>query len=111
MWRKLKKKIEQWRGVFLIGTGVAGVTIAGSITGVFGVLEWGIRDQFFSLRTTEPVDERIAIVTIDESDITKVGQWPMSDRVMVRLLRKLIDQQPRSIGLSLYRDLPVAPGN
>ncbi|MBC6478009.1 MAG: hypothetical protein GDA56_09685 [Hormoscilla sp. GM7CHS1pb] len=73
MWRKLKKKIEQWRGVFLIGTGVAGVTIAGSITGVFGVLEWGIRDQFFSLRTTEPVDERIAIVTIDESDITKVG--------------------------------------
>lgn len=111
MWGKLKKRIGEWRGVFLIGTGVAGVTIAGSITGLFGVLEWGIRDQFFSLRSTEAVDERIAIVTIDESDITKLGQWPMSDRVMAQLLQKLIDQQPSSIGISLYRDLPVAPGN
>ncbi|MGK7903327.1 MAG: CHASE2 domain-containing protein [Hormoscilla sp.] len=111
MWQRLKKEIVQWRSVLKIAPSVAAVVIAGSMTGVFHLLEWGIRDQFFRMRPTEPVSERIAIVTIDESDIKYVEQWPMSDRVLAELLGKLKSQQPRGIGLDIYRDLPVEPGH
>jgi len=77
---------------------------------MFQLVEWGISDQFFRLRSRESVDPRIAIVTIDESDIKNVGQWPMPDQVMAQLLLQVKRQQPRVIGLDIYRDLPVEPG-
>ncbi|HIK26611.1 MAG: CHASE2 domain-containing protein [Oscillatoriaceae bacterium SKW80] len=111
MWQKLKKYIREWQGVFIIAPSVAGFVIAGSLTGFFQLLEWATVDQFFRLRPTEPVDERIVIVTIDESDITNVGKWPLPDRVIAQLLKKIKAQQPRVIGLDNYRDLPVEPGH
>ncbi|MFP4102990.1 CHASE2 domain-containing protein [Coleofasciculus sp.] len=73
--------------------------------------EWTFYDQFFRLRPREAVDPRIVVVTIDESDITQIGTWPIPDAVLAQLLRKINAQKPRAIGLDLYRDLPVEPGH
>jgi PAS domain S-box-containing protein len=68
-------------------------------------------DQMFHLRPVESTDPRIVLVTIDESDIKQLGQWPMSDAVLARAITSLKQQQPRVIGLDIFRDLPVEPGH
>jgi CHASE2 domain-containing sensor protein len=80
-------------------------------SGLLQGLEWNLLDQFFCWRSLEPPDARIAIVTIDESDLTKVGQWPISDRILAQTIAKIKAQNPRAIGLDLYRNLPVEPGH
>ncbi len=89
---------------------VAGAVIAIRFTGALQLLEWAIYDQYFQLRPTDSVDERIVLVTIDESDIGTLGQWPLSDATLAQLIRNLNQHQPAVIGLDLYRDLPVEPG-
>ncbi|MGD2181784.1 CHASE2 domain-containing protein [Lusitaniella coriacea] len=111
MWQKLKHKIGEWRGILTIASSVAGLTIAGSAIGVFQLLEWATIDRLFQLRPAEPVDSRIVIVTIDEPDIQYLGEWPMSDRDMASVLKKIAAQQPKAIGIDIYRDLPVEPGH
>jgi CHASE2 domain-containing sensor protein/CheY-like chemotaxis protein/nitrogen-specific signal transduction histidine kinase len=111
MWTTLKQPIWQWLGVLITASSVAGVLAALRLAGTLQLLELIALDQFFRLRPLEPADSRIVIVTIDESDIKKLGQWPMSDAVMARLLLTLKQQNPRAIGLDLYRNLPVEPGH
>ncbi|MGK7904041.1 MAG: CHASE2 domain-containing protein [Hormoscilla sp.] len=89
---------------------VAVLVIALGSAGVFKLLEWASFDYFFRLRPPEPVEDRIVIVEITESDITSLGQWPMSDAVLAQMLQKIKAQQPRAIGLDIYRDIPVEPG-
>jgi CHASE2 domain-containing sensor protein len=103
MWTTLKQRIWQWRGVLITAPSVAGVLVALRLAGALQLLELVALDQFFRLRPLEPADPRIVIVTIDESDIKKLRQWPMSDAVMARLLLRLKQQNPRAIGLDLYR--------
>lgn len=81
------------------------------LTGLLQGLEWNSYDQFFRWRSLEPPDQRIAIVTIDESDLQAVGQWPIPDRVLAEVLTTIKAQKPHAIGLDLYRDLPVEPGH
>lgn len=80
-------------------------------SGKLQFLEWMALDLFFRLRPAESIDPRIVMVTIDETDISNLNQWPMSDQQLVKLLEKLKTYQPRVIGLDLYRDLPVPPGH
>jgi len=109
--RNLRQFIHNWKGILIIAPTVAVCVMLGNFWGIFQVLEWGLVDRFFRWRPLEPVDERIAIVTIDETDLTEIGQWPFSDRTLAQLLAKIKAQQPRAIGLDLYRDLPVEPGH
>ncbi|KYC35308.1 molecular chaperone TorD [Scytonema hofmannii PCC 7110] len=81
------------------------------IGGLLQRTEWGMLDQFFRWRPNEPPEKRITIVTIDEADITNVGKWPLSDRVLTQAINNIIAQKPRAIGLDIYRDLPVEPGH
>jgi adenylate cyclase len=74
-------------------------------------LEWMALDLFFRLRPAETVDSRLVMVSIDETDIKALNQWPMSDVQLVELLEKLKQLQPRVMGLDIYRDLPVPPGH
>lgn len=113
MWLKLRQQIWQWEGLLVAASSlaVAGLVILGSAAGLLQLLEWTSLDQFFRLRSIKPVDPRLLIVTIDESDIQQIGQWPIPDAVLAKLIEKLREQQPRAIGLDLYRDLPVEPGH
>jgi adenylate cyclase len=111
MWRQLRKKIQREPALWKTAFSVAGSIVLLNFTGCFQLLEWVVLDRFFRLRPPEPADERIVIIGIDEPDITRLGQWPMSDLMLVRLLEKIKAQKPRVIGLDLFRDLPVEPGH
>jgi adenylate cyclase len=107
----LAKKIRQWRGVVLTGSTVAGLVIVGSMGGLFQQMEWSAFDLAFQIRPQEPIDPRIVIVTINESDIRQFKSWPLSDAVLAQAIEKIEQQKPRAIGLDIYRDLPVEPGH
>ncbi|ARV57809.1 hypothetical protein BZZ01_03430 [Nostocales cyanobacterium HT-58-2] len=68
-------------------------------------------DQLMRLRPDEGPDERLLIVAVTEKDIFVHRKWPLSDRTIAQLLEKLEQHQPRVIGLDMYRDFPVPPGN
>lgn len=110
MWKPLKERIVRGQRIGLIVFGVAGAAIALQLTGSLQLLEWAILDQWFRLRPPESGVSRVVVVTIDETDITYLGAWPLSDQRLATLIEKLKQQQPRAIGLDLYRDLPVEPG-
>ncbi|MFW2405334.1 MAG: CHASE2 domain-containing protein [Gammaproteobacteria bacterium] len=60
------------------------------------------------------VDRRppvVTLVAITEADIRKLGRWPVTDRDLATALRALLGHEPRAIGLDIYRDLAVPPGN
>jgi adenylate cyclase len=111
IWEKLRQKAWQWRGVLMTVPVVAGAVIGLRHLGLLQPLEFPLLDQFFLLRPQEPVDPRIVIVEINEADVQKVKQWPMSDAKLAELLGLIRKQKPAAIGLDLYRDLPVQPGH
>ncbi len=110
MWLTLKTFLRQTQSALIIAPTVATAAIAGSYFGVFNLLEWEVRDNFFRLRPFEGSDPAIVVVTIDESDIQAARDWPIPDNLLADLLIKIAQQQPRVIGLDMYRDLPEEPG-
>jgi adenylate cyclase len=109
--QEVARQRPRWRGVpkvaALLTLLVTGLRLSGLLQGP----EWSLLDQFFRWRPPESADSRIAIITISESDLAQVGQWPIPDRTLAEALTLIKAQQPRSIGLDLYRDLPVEPGH
>lgn len=111
MWKKLGRQIWEWRGVWIVAPSVATVVIAMRLVGWLQPWEWTALDQYFRWRPLEATDQRILIVGINEADLKKARQWPISDAVLAKLLEKIKAQKPRVIGLDLYRDLPIEPGH
>jgi diguanylate cyclase (GGDEF)-like protein/PAS domain S-box-containing protein len=94
--------------------------VAGSVTGSILLLRWfglfqplelAALDAFFRWRPRGEVENRILIVEIDEDDIQAAQSWPISDRLLAKLLWKIQEGRPRAIGLDIYRDLAVKPGH
>ncbi|MBD1846702.1 CHASE2 domain-containing protein, partial [Cyanobacteria bacterium FACHB-63] len=82
-----------------------GMTVPILLIRMLGVLqgwEWKLLDQFFLLRPMESRDERITIIKIEESDITRFGS-KVPDRVLAQALNIIKAAKPRVIGLNLYR--------
>lgn len=111
MWSQLKRQVRKVQSVVLIAPTIAAIVIFGNISGIFNLLEWSLRDEFFRLRPEEQTEMRIVIVTIDESDIQSVGDWPIPDQTLATLIENIRAQNPRVISLGLYRDLPEEPGH
>ncbi|MBD1865452.1 CHASE2 domain-containing protein [Trichocoleus sp. FACHB-46] len=111
MWTILKQFIWRWRGVLVTAPSIAGGLLILRFAGALQLLELAALDQMFRLRHFEPADPRIVLVTVDESDIKQLGRWPMSDAVLAQLILSIKQQQPRVIGLDIFRDLPVEPGH
>ena len=93
-----------------IALGVTSLVILLRLIGLLQGMEWTMLDNFFQARPRAEIDPRIAIITIDESDIKQIGQYPLTDRVLLLAIQTLKSYKPRAIGLDLYRDLPVEPG-
>ncbi|MCL1490245.1 MAG: EAL domain-containing protein [Pseudanabaena sp. Salubria-1] len=109
-WEKLPLRFQQWGGFFLSSGSIYLLIFGLRWLGWLQPSEWAAFDLFIQLRPAEPVDERIIIVGVQESDIRYVGEWPVSDHVLAQILRKIRDQKPKVIGLDLYRDIPVGDG-
>ncbi|MCW5316238.1 CHASE2 domain-containing protein [Nostoc sp. KVJ3] len=111
MWRRFQTFIQRTRSVLIITPTVALTVIVGQSLGFFNLLEWKIRDEWVRQRSQEAIADEIVIVTIDEHDIQSVRKWPIPDWALAELLEKIRAQQPRAIGLDLYRDLPEGSGH
>ncbi len=109
-WGKLPLRFQQWGGFFLSSGSIYLLIFGLRWLGWLQPSEWAAFDLFIQLRPAEPVDERIIIVGVQESDIRYLGKWPASDHVLAQILRKIRDQKPKVIGLDLYRDIPVGDG-
>ena len=103
-------------GLFRLATAVAAglavfaVVVALRALGALQPLELAVYDQY--LRRARPAagPSSVVVVEITEDDIREQGHWPISDRAMAEALQVLVDSGAQAIGLDLYRDLPVSPG-
>ncbi len=91
----------------LIGLGIVGLRS----TGFLESLELSTYDWYLRLQPKASVaDSRIVLIGITETEIARYKPWPLSDAILTRALEQLVQDQPRAIGLDLYRDLPTPPG-
>ncbi|MBN4005114.1 CHASE2 domain-containing protein [Nostoc sp. LPT] len=90
--------------------GITSFIILLRFIGLLQGMEWNMYDSFLQQRPQAGIDSRVVVITIDEPDLQKIGQYPIPDNILVKALNKLKTYQPKVIGLDLYRDLPVEPG-
>lgn len=115
---KARRKAEEdtrkyrlnWRWFWGILSSVTVIVIILRSMGLLQGLEWDLYDQFMRYRPLESPDSRIVIVTIDDDDIETLQQWPISDSILAETLQIIKNQNPRVIGLDIYRNLPVSHG-
>lgn len=80
-------------------------------SGKLQFLELAAYDYYLNSHSKSfPQDSRIVLIKITEEDIQRRRCWPLTDATLARLLNILISYNPRVIGLDIYRDIPVPPG-
>jgi adenylate cyclase len=81
---------------------------AGALEGLeLAAYDWHIR-----LRAPAPPKKApVVLVTITESDIQRLGTWPVPDGMLAEVLETAAGAGARAIGLDIYRDVPVPPGH
>ncbi|BAQ64136.1 CHASE2 domain-containing protein [Geminocystis sp. NIES-3709] len=100
----------QWRGVWIATPLVSLAIILTRYLGLFQPFELFAFDFLIKIRSSQPQDNRIVIVGIDDEDVEKIGTALIPDEIYANLLTKLLDFQPVAIGLDVYRDVPMPPG-
>jgi len=113
MWSKIKHKLWQWRGVVISAPSAGILVVALRLTGILQNLELSALDQMFRLRPTEPIDPRVVIVEVNESNVQELGkrgQWPIPDYLLAEIIQNLKAENPSAIGIDFYRDFPVKSG-
>ena len=88
---------------------VAGLTLLLGAEGWFQRADLLLWDQYLQ-RGDRFSESDIVLLEVTENDIRAEGHWPLSDRRLAEALRALVAAEVRTIGLDLYRDLPVSPG-
>lgn len=105
---------KSWRFVLLTSWLVTSLVMGLRFLGWLQPLELRAFDHLMRLRPTEPPDDRLLLITIDEPDLhyqDKQGmqrQGSLSDTALHQLLKKLELHQLIAIGLDIYRDRPLA---
>ncbi|MEM7712375.1 MAG: CHASE2 domain-containing protein [Cyanobacteria bacterium P01_A01_bin.68] len=107
IWKEIIERIYVWR----LGIIFTSLIVIARLGGLLQFLEWTTIDNFQRLLPTEPIDERIVIVGINDKDIKKIGKYPIPDKDIAQLINELQAYQPAIIGLDVYRDIPVPPGH
>ena len=104
-------------GTALVASGVVtGLVMVVRSFGVLQGLELQTYDTFMQLRSSEPVDERIVVIEVTESDLNYQRYQEMeqtggslTDEALALLLQKLAPHQPRVMGLDIFHDYPFSP--
>ncbi|NEO86871.1 MAG: adenylate/guanylate cyclase domain-containing protein [Spirulina sp. SIO3F2] len=101
----------RWRGVWVTAPAVTLLVLGLRYWGLLEGWELAAYDVLLRSRPQPTqLDDRIGIVTIDEADLTAVGQGLVPDQALAQTIRAIAAQNPKLIGLDLYRDLPIPPG-
>lgn len=110
--QKLRTR-DIFRKAFFVSAVITSFVVGVRHLGVLQQLELQAFDHLNQLRPIEGPDPRLLVVTINEADIQaqsqESGQGSLSERSLLRLLEKLQQYQPRTVGLDIYRPLPVQP--
>jgi adenylate cyclase len=107
----LRDKVKVLAVPMLMSIGAAAFVYGLRSLSLLQGLELQLLDRMLQMRPSEPLDERIVIVSIDEADLSQAGAAVLSDQMMADLIRRVAAQNPRVIGLDLYRNLPLEPGS
>ncbi|MBD1812074.1 CHASE2 domain-containing protein [Microcoleus vaginatus DQ-U2] len=110
-WQAVKAEVTTWQRGSLPGLMVIVAVMMARLSGALQFWELVAFDQFLRLRPPEPMDERIVIVGITEEDIQRARTYPIPDRDIADLLKRLQTYRPIAIGLDIVRDIPVEPGH
>jgi len=104
MWKDYQGAFWVWVAVVVAILGLRGA-------GALQPIELAVYDRLLGLRERPAsVSNRVALIEISEQDIQSLGHWPLSDLEVMTLIESLLDAGAESVGLDLYRDLPVPPG-
>ncbi|MDJ0618507.1 MAG: CHASE2 domain-containing protein [Calothrix sp. MO_192.B10] len=110
-WLQLKQSFAGRKRELITASSVAIFIFILRYFGLLQYIELAMLDQFFRLRPAEVPKDRITLVVIDEPSLRQIGSWPIQDKVLAKLIKKIKLDKPRAIGLHLYRDLAVEPGH
>ena len=106
-------QLYQWvwpgRGIWITVPIATATILCARAIGLLQPWELSLYDVQVRLRSAQPLDDRIIIVSIGENDLQTLGEWPISDQVLAKALTNIKRQGPSVIGLDIYRDLPVPP--
>lgn len=86
-----------------VSLGITGLVVGTRHLAWLQPLELNAYDQIMRSRPVTPPDNRLLLVTVDESDMTREGSNTLRDGTVNKLLAKLQSHQPRVIGLNIYR--------
>ncbi|NEQ33390.1 MAG: CHASE2 domain-containing protein, partial [Leptolyngbya sp. SIO4C5] len=107
-WQKLRPFLQTaCLTSLLLGAAVAGGRSLGWLQG----LELAAYDQLIRARPEAEPDPRLLIVGITENDIQTRQEWPIQDQTLTALLTRLLADEPRVIGLDIFRDVPIGAGH
>jgi CHASE2 domain-containing sensor protein len=97
--------------VFLASVVITSLVVGMRHLGMLQSFELQAFDALNQLRPHEGPDPRLLVISVTEADIQaqkqEPGQGSLSERSLLRLLQKLQQYHPRTIGLDIYRPLPV----
>lgn len=111
IWHKIRAEFALWRMGAIPGMTIIVIVMLARWAGLLQTLELATLDRFLRWRFAEPIDDRILIVGINEADIRSVGTYPIPDLELAALIEQLEAYNPSTIGIDIYRDLPVEPGH
>jgi CHASE2 domain-containing sensor protein len=86
------------------------LTVGLRSSGMSSQWELLIFDRLLSILPTEAVDDRIAIVTIDEEDLkNEPNRSSISDRKLAQVINLIAAAKPKVIGIDIIRDGKIDP--
>jgi adenylate cyclase len=96
-----------------LGLAVASLVLAARAMGWFQPLEFAAYDRLLELSPeTAYEDSRVVTVGLAEQDIMdQRNWWPLPDAVLTQVLERILEAEPRGVGVDLFRDVPVPPGS
>lgn len=103
--------LSRYRSTLLSALTTAGCIFAIRSLGLLQLPEFAAFDRFIQLRPEESRDDRIILVGFNETDLKNLKTSQISDDALATVIRRIRAQQPRVIGLNLYRNLATEPGH
>ncbi|MBE9032885.1 EAL domain-containing protein [filamentous cyanobacterium LEGE 11480] len=103
------KLLRGGRSVLFGSTLTVGLLLGARQLSLLEPLEVSVFDRLTRMAPAPAVDQRLLIIGVTEQDLQKHG-WPLSDATLAQLLQKLQSNQPRVVGLDLYRNIAQPPG-
>lgn len=86
----------------MLSLAVTGLVLGIRALGGLERVELALFDQLLRSRPAEGTDSRILVVEVTQEDANQYG-YPLEDKTLAQLIKKLEAAQPRAIGLDMHR--------